>query len=146
MDTYTIENTSVKLGLSKDTLRYYDRLGIVSPQRGENKYRYYSEADIVNLMFVRIMQYADFSLREIKVALGGQNCTDTEDCDAEALAMLKDKQEKARQEIRRLRKILKLFDFAIGTVEGVGIRDDKAFAKLISTIFSSIEKLENKEG
>jgi DNA-binding transcriptional MerR regulator len=145
--TYTIENASAKLGLSKDTLRYYDKLGIVSPCRGENRYRYYTEADIVNLMFVRIMQYADFSLKEIKVALVGQDCANanTTDCDAEAIAMLKGKQVAARQEIERLKKILKLLDLAIKTVEGVGVSDDEALARLITTIFSSIKKQGREE-
>lgn len=63
---YSIKEVSKILGIPKDTLRYYDRIGIVSPSRGHNSYRRYSKEDLVDLMNIQIMQYADFSLEEIK--------------------------------------------------------------------------------
>ena len=63
---YSIKEVSQILDIPKDTLRYYDRIGIVSPSRKHNSYRRYSRDDIIDLMNIQIMQYADFSLEEIK--------------------------------------------------------------------------------
>ncbi|MEK5641031.1 MerR family transcriptional regulator [Paenibacillus sp. FSL R5-0378] len=63
---FILQEASRILGIPKDTLRYYDRLGIVSPTRENNRYRRYSRNDLIDLMNIQIMQYADFSLDEIK--------------------------------------------------------------------------------
>ncbi|MGE7826887.1 MerR family transcriptional regulator [Paenibacillus sp. NPDC093718] len=44
---YSIQEVSQLLGISKDTLRYYDRIGIVSPSRENNRYRRYSKNDLI---------------------------------------------------------------------------------------------------
>lgn len=67
---YSIQEVSRILGMPKDTLRYYDRIGIVSPSRGNNRYRRYSRDDLIDLMNIQIMQYADFSLDEIRGKFG----------------------------------------------------------------------------
>ena len=50
---YSIQQVSELLRIPKDTLRYYDKLGLVSPSRGENRYRYYIEQDILDLQYIR---------------------------------------------------------------------------------------------
>lgn len=43
---YNIKEFSQLLGLSVDTLRYYEKCGLISPKRNEvNKYREYNEKD-----------------------------------------------------------------------------------------------------
>lgn len=66
MEQYSIQQTSEQLGISKDTLRYYDKFGLVSPKRGENRYRYYTQKDILDLQYCEVMKYIGFSLAEIK--------------------------------------------------------------------------------
>src|SRR5699024_11624504 len=63
---YSIQEASQILGLSKDTLRYYDRIGIISPFRENNQYRKYSRNDLIDVMNIQIMKYADFSLEEME--------------------------------------------------------------------------------
>jgi len=63
---WTIKQTTEQTGLSADTLRYYDKEGILSPKRHENGYRYYDEADIMILKNIVVMKYARFSLAEMK--------------------------------------------------------------------------------
>lgn len=63
---FKIKEVSKKTGLSIDTLRYYDKMGIVSPSRHENGYRYYNDTDIVKLEYAVVMKYAMFSLDDIK--------------------------------------------------------------------------------
>ncbi|WP_229716807.1 MerR family transcriptional regulator [Paenibacillus aceti] len=49
------------------------RIGIVSPSRGHNSYRRYSRDDIVDLMHIQIMQYADFSLTYVWHIITAEN-------------------------------------------------------------------------
>ena len=45
--TYRIGDVANLMGLSRDTLRYYEKRGILSSKKEENGYRYYTEEDIV---------------------------------------------------------------------------------------------------
>jgi DNA-binding transcriptional MerR regulator len=52
---------------TKDTLLYYDRIGLLSPEmRGENKYRYYSSRLLATINVIRTLQRLGMSLEEIK--------------------------------------------------------------------------------
>ena len=62
----TIKQTTEIIGLSADTLRYYEKEGMVSPKRHENGYRYYDEQDIAILKNIVVMKYAHFTLAEMK--------------------------------------------------------------------------------
>ena len=63
---YTIKKITELTGLSADTLRYYEKEGIVLTKRRENGYRYYDDNDISILKYIVVMKYAGFSLAEIK--------------------------------------------------------------------------------
>jgi len=79
---YSIQQVSALLQISKDTLRYYDKLGLVSPQRGENGYRAYSGQDILDLQYVEVMKSADFSLSEIRQFFQSmRSLVSAEDCE-----------------------------------------------------------------
>ena len=72
----SVSEVSETLGISKDTLRYYDRLELVSPNRGNNQYRYYSESDILDLQYIEVMKYVGFTLKDIKKILSNmRNCS-----------------------------------------------------------------------
>jgi len=47
-----IKEMSEATGIPSDTLRYYDKLGIVSPKRQDNGYRTYNETDFIYLQYV----------------------------------------------------------------------------------------------
>jgi len=79
---WTIKQTTEMTGIPADTLRYYDKEGIVCPKRHENGYRHYDEEDITSLKNLIVMKYAHFSLSEIKsmeelfTRDPGANCND----------------------------------------------------------------------
>jgi DNA-binding transcriptional MerR regulator len=57
-------------GLSRDTIRYYERLGLISPPlRTDNGYRQYSVHTLVELSFVSKAQQIGFTLAQIKPAI-----------------------------------------------------------------------------
>ena len=64
---YLIGDVAKYLSLSRDTLRYYDKLGIVSPKKDEgNGNRYYNMDDIITLSYVMILKDVGISLDDIK--------------------------------------------------------------------------------
>jgi DNA-binding transcriptional MerR regulator len=52
---------------TRDTLLHYDRIGLLTPvSRGENKYRYYSNAQLSMVNVIRTCQQLGMTLEEIK--------------------------------------------------------------------------------
>jgi len=67
-------------GCGVDTVRYYEREGLLAPaDRGNGNYRQYGEADVERLTFIRNCRALEMSLAEIKLLLElrdgqGRNC------------------------------------------------------------------------
>ena len=66
---YLIKYVSEISGVSVRTLHHYDEIGLLSPQKKENGYRYYSEEDISFLQMILFYKYLGFSLKTIKELL-----------------------------------------------------------------------------
>ncbi len=60
-----IRKVSEQCHVSIDTLRYYDKIGLLTPKR-KNNIRYYTEEDIEKLKSIIAMKNMMFSLEEIK--------------------------------------------------------------------------------
>ncbi len=64
---YKIGETSKLTGLSADTLRYYEKFGLIPHiTRNAAGVRFYSDKDISRLRFIQRAQRMNFSLNEIK--------------------------------------------------------------------------------
>lgn len=68
---FTIGEAAAEANMTTETLRHYDRVGLVKPSRKDEwtNYRYYTKQDIVRLMTVRSLQQMDLPLKEIKQVL-----------------------------------------------------------------------------
>lgn len=64
--THTVKDTAARVGLPSRTLRYYDRIGLVSPPRTAAGYRIYGPEDEGRLRFIRRAKTLGFSLEEIR--------------------------------------------------------------------------------
>ena len=95
---YTISEISRLYGIGVDSLRYYERIGALSPRRGENNYRLYSLKDIYRLNIIRDLLTLGFSVKQIGEYLGRQNVEST-------LSMLEEEKEKIRQQRERLKQM-----------------------------------------
>ncbi len=62
---YKIGDVTDQLGLSADTLRYYEKIGLLSPIRAASGMRAYRERDLSRLRFVQRAKSMNFSLKEI---------------------------------------------------------------------------------
>ena len=64
---YLIGDVAGMVGLSRDTLRYYERRGILSSQKTENGYRYYTDQDIMYLSHILYQRKMNIGLDDIEM-------------------------------------------------------------------------------
>ena len=65
-----ISELSAKVGLSAHTLRFYEKNGLVNASvRSESGYRYYNDADVKRVEFVKSARSIGFSLDDISTLL-----------------------------------------------------------------------------
>lgn len=63
----TIGSVARRVGVAIDTIRYYEREGLMpAPQRRASGYRSYGEAAVVQLRFIRRAKELGFTLEEIR--------------------------------------------------------------------------------
>lgn len=74
---YTISEISRLFGIGIDSLRYYERLGVVTPQRGSNGYRLYDLDDIYKLSLIKDLRRLDVPMKQIKEHLDHQTLKGT---------------------------------------------------------------------
>lgn len=65
---FSISQTAKIVGMTAETLRHYDRIGLVTPCKTDEwtGYRYYSQQEIVRLNTIRALRCMDLMLAEIK--------------------------------------------------------------------------------
>ena len=67
---YTISKLAGKFNLSRSTLLYYDKIGLLNPEHHEKgEYRFYSEEDCEKLKQIVLYRKAGVSLKDIKKIL-----------------------------------------------------------------------------
>ena len=65
-----IGRVSARAGLPAKTIRYYEEIGLIRPDRGENGYRDFSEADLHKLGFIGRARELGFSIEDCRLLLG----------------------------------------------------------------------------
>lgn len=66
MKEFSIKELSEKFSISKDTLRYYDKEGLLIGKRLPNGYRVYDYNDVYKLSYILAMKKVGYSMEEIK--------------------------------------------------------------------------------
>ncbi|MEK4432940.1 MerR family transcriptional regulator [Paenibacillus sp. FSL M7-0802] len=87
------------MGISKDTLFHYDRLGILSPEfKAENGYRYYSINQIDVFKVISILKELEMPLKEIKEYLNKRS-------PQELIVLLEKEEAMLNSKIKQLQKM-----------------------------------------
>ncbi|MDN5300029.1 MAG: hypothetical protein PWP51_2582 [Clostridiales bacterium] len=63
---YRIGEIEKNMNVSIDTLRYYEKIGLICPERDEHDRRLYSDADVAWLEFIFRLKATHMPLKEIK--------------------------------------------------------------------------------
>ena len=95
----TIQGFAKLCGCNTQTLRYYDRIGLLAPAKVDEwtGYRYYEEQQAVRFVKIKNLQQADFSIEEIRPLL--------EVDDDQLMEAFERKIEEQKQKLERIRTI-----------------------------------------
>jgi MerR family transcriptional regulator/heat shock protein HspR len=68
--TYTIKIAAELCGMHEQSLRMYERRGLISPRRSPGNFRYYSDSDIEQIRFIkRLIDDLGVNLAGVEVIL-----------------------------------------------------------------------------
>jgi Cu(I)-responsive transcriptional regulator len=81
-----IGDVSKRSGLPAKTIRYYEDIGLVCPQRSENGYRAFRETDLHKLTFLGRARALGFSIEDCRVLLNLYEDTGRESAQVKAIA------------------------------------------------------------
>lgn len=101
---HLIGETATALGLSADTLRYYEKISLV-PHAAKNHsgHRVYSDKDLGRLRFVQRAQSIGFSLREIRQLLKLRE--NPAKCSRAVRALAREKRDHMQDQLHTLKKM-----------------------------------------
>ena len=113
----TISEVSKKYELTQDTLRYYERIGLIPPiKRNQNGVRRYCEEDCEWVYFIKCMRSAGLSIESLieYVTLYQQGV----DTIQERKQLLIEERKKLANKIEEMKEVLNRLDFKIDGYEG----------------------------
>lgn len=87
-DRYTISEVSRLFGIGIDSLRYYERLGIITPARAANGYRIYSLSDMYQLASIKELRGLGLGMDTIGTYLERQTLANTNTLIEDELALI----------------------------------------------------------
>jgi MerR family transcriptional regulator, copper efflux regulator len=89
-EALTIGELAKRVGVNNQTIRYYERQGLIqSPLRSASGYRSFPTEAVNRVQFIRQAQELGFSLKEIKELLSLQNKPEATGADVRQLAQAK---------------------------------------------------------
>ncbi|MCK6074288.1 MerR family transcriptional regulator [Paenibacillus silvae] len=107
---FSIHETSERSGLSKDTIRYYEKIGLLPrAERKASRHRVYSEQDIQTMSLITCLKKTGMSLEEMKPFLHMSLESDLDDFPDER-EMLINYQQKVKEQITSLQQVIDFID------------------------------------
>ncbi|MFI8011340.1 MerR family transcriptional regulator [Acinetobacter sp. ABJ_C4_1] len=130
-----ISQISKKYGLSLDTLRFYEKCGVLVPERLTNGYRSYQEIHEQKIKLIICLKNIGFTLEEIKQLIELGTKPPSEECNIISNQLIDKKIELISQQI-------KLFEYGKDTLQEVKkYIKDNSFVKNQDKIQDMIETL-----
>lgn len=108
--TFTISEASEITGLTADTLRYYEKIGLVtSPGRGVGQQRLYTSEDIGRIRFLTYLKRTNMPLKKIQEYVRRYDEQDEEQC----YALLDEHRQVIERQIDQLHTTLDLIHYKL---------------------------------
>ncbi|HEY0550299.1 MAG TPA: MerR family transcriptional regulator [Verrucomicrobiae bacterium] len=108
---YTVKQVAAISGVSVRTLHFYDETGLLKPAYfGANGYRFYEEAQLLNLQQILFYRELGFELKQIKRILGR--------ADFEKVAALQSHRKVLQKNLTRTRTLIETIDKTIQHLKG----------------------------
>lgn len=114
--TLSIAEVVERTGVSHDTLRYYEKEGLLAPPRDQGGRRRYREVDVGRVVFITRMRQSEMPIRTLQryVALVEEGPSS----EPERLAIMEAHRETVRARRAELDEALAIIDFKIATYGG----------------------------
>ncbi len=119
---YSISEMCKLTGVSKDTLRYYDKINLITPKREASKYRTYNDKDVMLAKYIQVLKYIGYSLDEIREVLVLYYLPVGEDCTKRLKYFFESEIKEIIEKIRKMEQILGILNEGkkhIGEKEGM---------------------------
>ncbi len=119
---YTVKQLATLAGISPRTLRFYDEIGLLKPEKvGENRYRYYGEESLLRLQQILFYRELDLDLGKIRQIM--------EDGKYSGVKALEEHRRALEKRIERYQRLIETIDETILHVQGEKRMDDKSLFK-----------------
>ena len=106
-DAIAIGRLSSLTGCNIETIRYYERIGILPPAARRGRYRSFGGADVDRLRFVRRARSLGFALDEVRALLGIADTNEVSCLDARNIAASHlDQVRKRIADLKRMERVL----------------------------------------
>ena len=106
---FKIGEISKLYNIGVDSIRYYEEIGIIHPERSESGYRHYSIHDIWRLNVIRDLRSIGFSMEQIREYLDNHNT-------ASSLKLLEEEQNAIHNQMISLQKLLNNVEHRLETI------------------------------
>lgn len=123
----TIKQVSEKYGISQDTLRYYEKVGIIRPVTRKNGIRQYGQKELDNIEFVVCMRSAGLSVEVLAQYL--QLFDKGEETAAMRKQLLIDQREILKQKINDMNLALEKLNYKIDVYYDEIVKKEKQLLK-----------------
>lgn len=124
-DKYLTGEVCKLFNTTRDTLRYYEGMGLINPKKDKNGYRYYDVEDLNSLTDIFFLKKLNIPLSDIYKAI--RNSTP-----ADILEIIKDKEKHLEEEINKIKELKKTLSSmklniksCINNLNNIEIREEK---------------------
>lgn len=108
--TYSIAEISGKTGLSYDTIRYYEKIGLMPTiKRNKNGQREYDQEDLSRIIFVTKLKRTNMPLKEIERYMSLASAHDYVSC----YRMLNEHKRQIESQIGEMQEALSVMNFKL---------------------------------
>jgi DNA-binding transcriptional MerR regulator len=124
-----IAEVSEQYAISSDTLRYYERIGLIPPvNRNESGIRDYNETDVRRVEFIKCMRSAGLPI-EVLIAYVGLVQQGDQTIEARK-EILKEQREQLLARMKEMQKTLDILDHKIEVYENAVLKKEKELIPL----------------
>ena len=125
-----IAEVSERDSISADTLRYYERIGLIQPvNRNESGVRDYNENDLRRVEFIKCMRSAglpiDALIEYVGLVQRGDNTIEARK------EILKEQRELLMARMQEMQKTLDLLDYKISVYENAVLKKEKEIIQIV---------------
>lgn len=113
-----IKQAAELFGLTVDTLRYYERVGVIPPvMRNESGYRDYRTRDLNWIYLVKNLRAAGLSVESLIEFCSLSQVRDTEDVEAAQKGILQEQLEELDERLKEMQQVRALLQYKIDTYD-----------------------------